>query len=328
MKRHLPSLALLALTAASLAAQPLAPARQLNLQPIRDTQTAPILCPSRVTPEPLKITTSRQNVVLEEDFSHVPDGEIDPAIGRRTTYIASHYYEPGRYVNTDYTPAFGTWEGDNVMAGTNGTIFLQTYNPMQAAYIATPLGDYSGDLTITLRARAAKSFYGDSNSETGYWTGVGSDLTIYASRGGYDKNTPTLGDDSEGANFRFYPNDGWVEVVVDMHIESSDNDGFIRISSSSALEIDQVKIVDNCTFLSSPTLLPETNFTPTSFTINWQPVRRSFNYYLDLWSKEYTSDEPIEDTFGFEDGQLPEGFTAENYEMVDNIGSTATGASA
>ena len=65
------------------------------------------------------------------------------------------------------------------------------------------------------------------------------------------------------------------------------------------------------------------NFTDDGFTISWDPVRRSFNYYVDLWKVNYTADKGIDENYGFEDGTLPEGVTADG-SVEEGIGVDGT----
>lgn len=132
-----------------------------------------------------------------EDFNHVPDGNTEKIgnLGERyTDYIASHYFEPGRYIDNAYTPESGTWDGDFVMAGKGGTVILSPYNPQQHAYLRTPLGDYSGGITVTMRVRGVTTFWGSDN-DLGYDAAYSSDVTVAPMVDGYDKNhyaKPTL----------------------------------------------------------------------------------------------------------------------------------------
>jgi hypothetical protein len=68
---------------------------------------------------------------------------------------------------------------------------------------------------------------------------------------------------------------------------SADNDGFIQFHNYGTLIIDDVKVTTTPNFIAAPKMLPESNFTKTSFTANWQPVRKAFNYYLGLYSRRY-----------------------------------------
>lgn len=157
--------------------------KKVEVESVSDQKVIPLKAQA-----PMKASVEHKSVVLYEDFNNVPDGETE-TIGhlgdRYTDYVASHYFEPGRYIDNEYTPGSGTWEGDFVMAGKGGTVVLQCYNPQMGAAINTPLGDYSGDITVTVRARAVTPFWGADN-ELGYVTTGGSDLTMAACIDGYD----------------------------------------------------------------------------------------------------------------------------------------------
>jgi hypothetical protein len=59
-------------------------------------------------------------------------------------------------------------------------------------------------------------------------------------------------------------------------------------------------------------MLAATDFTSHSFTANWQPVRKAFNYYLDLYKKVYLSNNDTTFTANFEnadaDNIIPSGW--------------------
>ena len=321
------------LLAAGIAGTTLA-AERIRLKPVdgkavaEETKRPQILSTSQVIPEPLKVPemkepgVTRAQTLLEEDFSGVPDGETETIerLGERYAEpVASHYFEPGRYMDNEYTPNSGTWEGDWVYAGKNGTIVLQSYNPMMDAYINTPLGDYSGDLTVTVRARYAKTFWGADN-EIGYTTTPGSSFSVMAVVGGYDgARLPVTDTGGSLKSGQIYENDGWVDLTFTFRNEGADKDGYLSFRTGDAIEIDYIKISDAATFLACPVVREPSKFTDDGFTINWDPVRRSFNYYIDLWKVNYTSDKGIDDNYDFENGTLPEGVTADG-TVEDGIG--------
>ncbi len=265
-------------------------------------------------------------MVLYEDFDNVPDGAtetIDKIGERYTDYIASHYNEPGRYIDNDYTPETGTWEGDYVMAGKNGTVILQCYNPQMPAQLNTPLGDFSGDLTVTVRCRFAKSFWGSYQSASGYVTTGGSELSLGIYKGGYDDNSFTVTDAGQYSMLssgQFYEPDGWQEITYKVRNESADADGFLSFYTSYAVEIDWIKVTDDNTFLAAPVMRGATNFTNDGFTIHWDQVRRSYNYYIDLWKTVYTAPEGINVSSDFENLALPEWLTGNNAELEEGMG--------
>ena len=275
---------------------------------------------------PQKASMERKSVILYEDFSNVPEGATEQTgkIGERyVDFIASSYYEPGNFIPNEYTPESGTWYGDWAFAGKNGTVVLQCYNPMGSpAVIRTPLGDYSGELTVTVRARSSKIFWGADN-EVGYVTSGGSSLEMRAMVGGYDSYDGAVTDIpfySQMSTGQIYESDGWQEVTFKFRSESANGDGFISFATIGAIEIDWIKITDDNTFLACPNIRPATNFTNDGFTINWDPVRRSYNYYIDLYKQVYTADSGVNITYDFNDGKLPEGTKADEAQFVEGEG--------
>ena len=287
---------------------------------------------SSVVPQPLKIknnaSVQREIEVLYEDFDLIPEGNTVATgnIGDRyVDLLASHSMAPGRYVNTEYTPNSGTWEGDWVYAGKNGSVVLQCYNPSFPARLRTPLGDYSGDLTVTVRCRPLPSFFGADN-EVGYATTFGMIMYCRANIGGYDSSELATTDISgtEISSGMFYLNDGWTEITYTLRNESANADGYIELSTSFAAEIDWVKITDSGTFLAAPVVKEATDFTEDGFTISWDKVRRSYDYYIDLWKINYTGEVGIDDNIDFEAGTLPDGWKAEGSQVEDYMGIDGT----
>lgn len=291
-----------------------------------------VLSKSNITPEPLRSPAGKQKEagvvraqeVLVEDFNKIPEGHTETIgnLGERyCDYVASHVFEPGRYIDTSYTPGSGTWEGNFVFAGKNGTVVLQAYNPMQGAALHTPLGDYSGDLTITVRARYAKTFWGADN-DLGYVTSKSSDFSVALRKGGYDSNEIPVSDAMYGQlnSGQIYENDGWIDFTFTVRNEGADKDGFLSIGTSSAIEIDYIKVTDAATYLAAPVVREPSNFTDDGFTISWDPVRRSYNYYIDLWKVNYTAESGVDENYDFESGSLPEGTTAPGAEVENGVG--------
>lgn len=336
MKRLFTSLGAVALVAGVMTPAP-TPTGRLNLKdcgmsfPKATTadlsEKAPLVMGSDVVrlKSPQKASMERKSVVLFEDFNNVPDGaKVQTGnIGERyVDFIASSYYAPGSFVPNEYTPESGTWCGDWVFAGEGGTIVLQCYNPMAGAFISTPLGDYSGDLTVTIRARHRPAFWGADN-EVGYATSGGSSLDLQARIGGYDAfefATTDMGYYSQMSSGQIYDADGWQEITFTFRNENPDADGFLQLGTSESIEIDWIKVTDDNTFLACPKVRPTTNFTNDGFTINWDPVRRSFNYYIDLYKQVYTADSGLNITYDFNDGKLPEGAKADEAEFIEGEG--------
>ena len=285
---------------------------------------------SDIIPQPLKAApdkagVSREENVLVEDFDNVPDGEFVQTgnIGMRaTTLLASHYFEPGRYIDTEYTPKTGTWEGDWVFAGKDGSVILQCYNPQAGSALRTPLGDFSGDLTVRMRVRKARTFWGADDADDGYVTANGSYFTVRVGMGGYDSYDSPLTDIGGMGTLEsgLIYTDDWVEFEFTFRNESANHDGYIEITTPMAVEIDWIHVTDACTYLACPVVNQVTRFTNDGFTINWDPVRRSGNYYLDLWQVNYTADSGVNESIDFESGTIPAGWEADEAVLESGKG--------
>ncbi len=270
----------------------------------------------------------REMEVLFEDFNLVPDGNTETTGNAGERYVdllASHSQEPGRYIDSAYTPNSGVWEGDYVFAGKGGTVVIQPVSGQVGGMIRTPLGDYSGDITVSVRFRASTTFWLTQDDE--YLTVDGSSMSMSLGIGGYDSNRypfTDIGDYPSMSTPQIYPNDGWQTFTFTFRNEGAHNDGFITFFTRNAIEIDWIKITDAATYLAAPAINPVTDFTEDGFTINWQGVRRAYNYYVDLWTSGYLSDEDYSADYDFEDGKLPEGAVLDGGSIAEGEGKDSS----
>lgn len=181
---------------------------QIN-QPIKRVATVQ----SQFSAVPLKTTPKKassvaEDILIDEDFSAMTTGTVDKP--DTTHYLAYAYGDPGTTIDPSLTKD-GTWDG-NYIYSAGGAIALKTYNPQSQAYINTPLGDYSGDLTITLRCKANTAVY--NKYDGGYSYSRGSSLSILVCKGGYDQLTlANTDDESSYYNVRLYADQGWTKVT-------------------------------------------------------------------------------------------------------------------
>lgn len=231
--------------------------------------------------------TTEADILIDEDFSAFTGGDEDHP---DTTCLASYYTSPGMNIDPSLTHGL-QWTGNNVYAA-GGKVALISPRSYIGSTLSTPLGDYSGDLTITFKIKAL----------------VNSDIFVNVLKGGYsscdDVKTPDGEDDCWTG--RIYPKQGWKEVTVKITNYSADNDGFIQFQNYGTVIIDDVKITTTANFLADPHVTAETGFTGTSFTANWEPTHKAFNYYLNLYKKRYTGDSEANLKADFEDGTLPD----------------------
>ena len=84
-----------------------------------------------------------------------------------------------------------------------------------------------------------------------------------------------------------------------------------------SIVIDDVKIKAGSSFLANPLLEGITDFQKDNFTIAWQPTRKAYNYYVDLYTRKYLSDKDTTFVADFNDGTLPAGFETTSLSFVD-----------
>lgn len=270
---------------------------------------------------PLKTQEKAQAVVeavlVDEDFSALTSGTYEKP--DTTQMLASEYegYSPnGIYIDNSLTKD-GTWFGSQVYSA-GGAIALKTYNPQQQAYLCTPLGDYSGDLTVTFRVKANPALVKTNN---GYNKLAGSSIDIQICYGGYNGMSSSNTDDETGYySVRLYEKDGWQEVTYTCKNYSANNDGYICFSTEGSIVLDDVKVKAGSSFLAQPVIEGITDFQKDNFTIVWQPTRKAFNYYVDLYTRHYLSDSDMQYTADFNDGTMPEGFESSSTAYSDNEG--------
>ena len=272
---------------------------------------------------PNRMTANDWDVLIDEDFSGFTAGtEEAPDTSK---YLASQYYDPGIYIDPSLTKD-GTWAGDFVYSA-GGTAYLWTPNPMMQAAIMTPLGDYSGELTVTCRVKAMPAYIlTDYDPETGepiYGSRLsGSSLYISAYKGGYTSGS--FADVEEemayGYDVRLYEDRGWTEVELTFENYSADNDGYLVFSTEGAILIDDIKVKTAAKFIAPPKLLGVTDYQNDQFTFAWQPVRKAFNYYIDFYKKVYNDDAPTAFGDDFENFSPQDGWSYTSTEISDTEG--------
>lgn len=282
--------------------------------------------PLKSPDERLNASMDQKSILIYENFDNVPDGltEVIGSLGERyITCIANRDGEPGRYIANEYTPKNGTWEGHDVFAGKDGTIILQCYNPQIGAFINTPTGDFSGDIIVTVRCRWAKTFIGYPN-DLGYATTNGSALALEVHKNGYDSSdyaNTDIGSRAVMETGQMYEQDGWQELSFKFHNESANANGYLSFFTTDAIEIDWIKVTDENTYLAIPEIKEAFDFKEDGFTVDWDPVRRAFSYFIDLYKMEFTADAGLDELYGFESDELPFWLTCPNVRTVGNEGA-------
>lgn len=302
--------------------------RKLTMQSIEKKavkRNAKSIMPNQASP--LKTSTKAggyaESVLINEDFSALTSGYVDKP--DTTQMLACEYtgYSPnGIYIDNSLTKD-GTWFGSYVYSA-GGAIALKTYNPQQPAYLCTPLGDYSGDLTITLRVKANPAIVA---TDEGYVELSGSDFDMNLCYGGYeDMKAAKTDDEKEFYELRLYEKDGWQEVTYTCKNYTADNGGYICFSTEGSIVIDDIKVKAGSSFLASPAINGITDFQKDQFTISWQPTRKAYNYYVDLYKRNYLSDEDSNFKNDFNEGIVGDGWESTSQDFSDNEGADGSKA--
>lgn len=252
--------------------------------------------------------------LVDEHFDGLKEGsEETPS---QTPLMSDEDYYAGRGIDTGLIGG-GSWTSSNAYSA-GGSVALCAPGLNSSGYINTPIGDYSGEITVTFRAKPLEN-NGEKKSYVFVKPSVGDFRAAGDAR--YQGITPM--------SFNLYANDeNWTEVEIKFNNYTSDVNGFIQISSDmgTAVLIDDLKITTRPTFVADPVLKPA-KFGTNTLTAQWYPVRRAFDYYLRLYKRINDGLGDREYEVDFDDLQsdapvLPEGwnFTGEELRVSENEG--------
>ncbi|MGN0229919.1 MAG: hypothetical protein ACI4BH_08935, partial [Muribaculaceae bacterium] len=234
-------------------------------------------------------------VLVEESFERL-SGPIDKPDLTKPIALTNGA-EVGPFIDASLTD-YHTWSGDNVYSS-NKAIALVGHGFYNMAYINTPIGDFSGKITLTYKAKPVQE------------EGNNAYIFVDALIGGIFNSSLANTNNIINEQVNLYPNDvNWTEVTFDNY--SANNDGYIQISCPSEVLIKDIKITTEPTFIANP-VIEKVDFNKNGFDISWQPVRRAFDYWLTLYEMKTITSETVSFSENFENAQddgtgLPEGW--------------------
>lgn len=178
--------------------------------------------------------------------------------------------------------------------------------------INTPEGDYSGEITVSFRARLLTST-GQmivSLNDEGIMFPLGIAQEIVGNMNGED---------------------GWKDYSFTFSNPNGSSDAFVQINVPyCSLLIDDLKVTSRVTdFIATPKVLPATEFCLDGFKANWSNVTGADHYIFDMYKEEISDPTPIDYSIDFESSTLsngiltgvPEGFTYEGLkELRSDVG--------
>lgn len=253
---------------------------------------------------------STYDEILTEDFDKFTKGTEDEPDTEALCDEYGYFGGPIKWdIDPQYTNKAGWCGGWVFQAG--GCAYLNDPTGYIGALLNSPLGDYSGNLTITLRVKAFGKY--------------STSLNINMCKGGYeDPSLATTDDGNTNTSVNLYPGTGWKVITFKVHNLSADNDGYLQLLSYGECLVDYVHITREGDFIAAPAMLPETNFTDSTFTINWQKVDMAYNYWLWIYKYAKTGTEDRQWTADFETS-IPEDFKTSG-KLKDEAGADSSKA--
>lgn len=238
---------------------------------------------------PMKANTyETADVVLRENFSNWTEGtEENPDFDNP---VAGYEVQ---YIDSDLTEGKGLWSGSQVYSA-GGACLLGSADPTVYAQITTPRGDYSGSVTVTFYAKSYKL-------DTDYSDGTSVNMGLYSDSGMQFEVKGTEGEYIAAHNLTpqlvIYPHFGWYKVTVEFDNYTACNDAALSFFSAQGLLLDDIEVTTSGDkFIAAPVMDGVTDVTETSFTVNFQPVRKAANFYtylFELRGYDEESGEPI-----------------------------------
>lgn len=185
------------------------------------------------------------------------------------------------------------WYGHKVYQA-GGALAMQSLS-MDQCILNTPRMDYSGSVKLTFITRALKSTWTD---EEGKLMEDGSAHLIVGISDEQGRKIETNQTTSNLADLQMYEDMGWSEVTIEFDNYSAYNGVSIVFAGTRTLLLDDIKITSSCNeFIAVPSITGVTDITETSFTVHWEEVRKSYNYYVWLYTYDGKDPETGEDKY-------------------------------
>ncbi|MGM9816564.1 MAG: hypothetical protein ACI304_05850 [Lepagella sp.] len=221
-------------------------------------------------------------IKVDEDFSLMTAGTEDTPddamiCDNLWNIPDTYFHQPG-------------WTGMGVQQA-GGTCALAY--PNYGGVINTPIGDYSGTISISFRTKAL-----DNNNNDNVRLSVGLCYDIKsASILTYKTVTAKKGE--------------WTDYSITFECDYGGEDAFVQFNCYDYIVLDDVKVEKDQSILAEPVLKSATDFTYDGFTANWGSVGGATDYLLTVYKKTAQSDDDMafDEDFSTVATGLPEGWT-------------------
>ncbi len=219
-------------------------------------------------------SSTTRDILVDENFEGLTSGTMDePSFGDP---LASLDYN----IEIDPELTHGDqWYGHKVYEA-GGALAMQSLS-MDQCILNTPRMDYSGSVRLTFLTKALKSEWKDEEGK------LMEDYSAHLIVGISDEQGRKIDVNATSnlADLQMYADMGWMEVTVEFDNYSAYNGVSIVFAGTRSLLLDDIKVsVSNDEFIAVPYVTGVSDVTEDSFTIHWEKVRKSYNYYVWLYT--------------------------------------------
>lgn len=185
------------------------------------------------------------------------------------------------------------WYGHKIYQA-GGALAMQSLS-MDQCILNTPRMDYSGSVRLTFITRALTSTWTDEEGKPMSDNSAHLIVGISDEQGRKIETNQTKGNLAE---LQLYADMGWAEVTIEFDNYSAYNSVSIVFAGTRTLLIDDIKVTSSINeFIATPNVTGVTDITETSFTIHWEKMRKSYNYYIWLYTYDGKDPETGEDKY-------------------------------
>lgn len=236
---------------------------------------------------PFSSTTS--DILVNENFEAMTKGTQDaPDV---TSPLAPQ--EKGGPISPELTHGL-QWYGYKVFQADGAIAMVQTLNPDQSL-LNTPRMDYSGSVKLTFITRAIVSTWTDEAGNLVKDASAHLNVGLADEQGRKIETNQTT---TNLASLQLYADMGWVEVTIEFDNYSAYNSVSVVFAAMNTVLLDDIKITSSIDeFIAVPSVTGVTDVTENSFTIHWEKMHKSFNYYIWLYTYDGKDPETGEDKY-------------------------------
>lgn len=236
--------------------------------------TAVPMSESQNGPQKVAFSSTTRDILVNENFENLTSGTMDePSFGDPLALLDSNIEIDPELMHGEQ------WYGHKVYEA-GGALAMQSLS-MDQCILNTPRMDYSGSVRLTFLTKALKSEWKDEEGK------LMEDYSAHLIVGISDEQGRKLDVNATSnlADLQMYEDMGWMEVTVEFDNYSAYNGVSIVFAGTQSLLLDDIKVsVSNDEFIAAPYVTGVSDLTEDSFTIHWEKVRKSYNYYVWLYT--------------------------------------------